>query len=83
MRTRLVWRGVEIEVRHVANWLNTGLDHIEIEAMPRTALPITETGYRSHFVDPGDLTDYADVADFLRFWLDSAAEKWSGQLSLF
>ena len=39
----------------------------QVMAIPRTPLPITETGYRSHFIDPGDLADYADAADFARF----------------
>ena len=82
MPTRFEWRGVTVEVRHEPNWLNTGLDHIEVMAIPRTPLPITETGYRSHFIDPGDLADYADAADFARFWLETAAKDWDGQLSL-
>lgn len=80
---RIVWRGVTLEVRHTQNWLRTGLDHIEIEATPRTPLPITETGYRSHFIEPRDLADYEDAADLVRFWLDRAGKDWGGQLSLF
>ncbi len=82
MSTRFTWRGVTVEVRHEPDWLNSGFDHVEIEAIPRTPLPITETGYRSHFIDPGDLDDYDDVAAFARFWLEAAAKDWDGQLSL-
>ena len=41
MSTRFTWRGVIVEVRHEPDWLSTGFDHIEIETIPRTALPIT------------------------------------------
>ena len=83
MTERIVWRGVEVEIRYEENWLNTGLTHIEIEAQPRTPLPVTETGYRSHFIDPEALADFESVAAFVRFWLDTAAKDWDGQMSLF
>jgi hypothetical protein len=51
------WRGIEIEIR----WQNSyvefedgrHLGHLEIESMKpaRAALPVTETGYCSHFID--------------------------------
>ena len=82
MSSRFTWRGVIVEVRHEPDWLSTGFDHIEIEAIPRTPLPITETGYRSRFIDPGDLDDYDDAVAFARFWLEAAAKDWDGQLSL-
>lgn len=83
MNARFVWRGVEIEVRSEANWLNTGLTHIEIETMPRTPLPMTETGYRSHFIDPGVLAEYWNAEDFVQQWVEESAKDWSGQLQLF
>ena len=80
--TRFEWRGVPIEVRHDPHWLNTGSDHLEIAAAPRTPLPITETGYRSHFMDPADLASFEDAAGYVRAWLEDAANNWDGQLSL-
>lgn len=52
---RITWRGIILEIRYEAQWL--GLDgpfataHLEIEAIDpaRSPLPMTETGYRSHF----------------------------------
>ena len=83
MSARVVSRGVEIEVRSEVNWLTTGLTHVEVEAMPRTPLPITETGYRSHFVNPGDLAEFGSVEDFVRQWLETAAVSWNAQLKFF
>ena len=76
MHHRLVWRGIVVEVRHTPNFLNLAHDHIEIEAIDplRSPLPITKTGYRSHFIDPGDLEDYESVVAFAEFWLDQAAQ---------
>lgn len=89
MHPRLTWCGIVVEVRHNPNFLNLGFDHIEIEAIdpPRCPLPITATGYRSHFIDPGDLDDYESTSGFVRFWLDTAAQspEWQRdrQMSLF
>lgn len=56
--SRIVWRGVAIEVRHCADWSPSfreiyghPLAHLEIEAVDpaRVPLPVTETGYRSLF----------------------------------
>jgi hypothetical protein len=32
-------------------------------------LPVTETGYRSHFFHPEELALFDDVEDFVRQWL--------------
>ena len=77
----MIWRGIEIEVSHTKGFLNSHLDHIEVRA--KEPLPITATGYRSHFLDPSDLDDYKDVEDFVRYWLEAEAKDWDGQLSLF
>ncbi|SLN12583.1 hypothetical protein ROG8370_00257 [Roseovarius gaetbuli] len=85
----LVWCERDIEVRYQANWLNTDHCHIELHCAER--LPVTETGYRSHFV-PGDaVTDEDDVRRYILAWLDEVARdpSWarhledSKQLNLF
>lgn len=67
-------------------------DHAEIRAEDGQGLPITETGYRSHFFGPIDpeLT-LTEVEQMFREWLDAEAAKpaWrehcrqSAQLNLF
>ena len=83
MKTEIIWRGVVIEIRHTPNWLGTERHHVEIEARPRTPLPVTETGYRSAFLAPDALEDYRNAAAFVQEWLDEAALDWEGQLTLF
>lgn len=83
MSARLTWRGIEIEVKHEVNWLNTGLHHIEVFTEPRTRLPITETGYRSEFVSEENFATYEDAADYVLTWLEDAGKDWNGQMTLF
>lgn len=54
------WQGMAVSIRHVANWSGTGFDHIEVQTIlpPRAPLPITETGYRSHFLHGEDLAGH-------------------------
>ena len=87
------WQGMAVSIRHVANWSGTGFDHIEVRSInpERAALPITETGYRSHFLRGEDLERHGGAVAFVTGWLDHEAKavEWkehmraSAQLSLF
>lgn len=64
------WEGIPITVRFNACWIQ-GVAHLEIISDDRQPLPITETGYRSHFL-PGEnpLADYGnDPVAFVRGWI--------------
>lgn len=97
---QLAWRGIAIEVRYCPSWADYyeriyghPLAHLEIEAIdpPRRPLPMTETGYRSHFTAPAVIAAQGGPAAFVRAWLDheAAADDWQdqeaarAQLSLF
>lgn len=56
MTLPLEWEGIAIAVSHTSNWLNTGYDHFELRADQR--LPVTQTGYRSHFMPPDELAQF-------------------------
>jgi hypothetical protein len=73
---RITWNGMAISIRHVANWVNTGFDHLEITTIhpERAALPFTETGYRSHFVCPADLESHGGAVAFVIAWLEAESE---------
>ena len=74
------WRGTAISITHVVRW-SDGIDHIEVRSEGRVPLPITGTGYKSHFTNPETLTDYPDAAAFVLAWLEHAAssDEWKHQ----
>jgi len=71
MSSEITWDGITIAISHRRNWLNTGWDHLELRAGER--LPVTTTGYRSHFIHPDELASFTSAEDFVRQWLDQAA----------
>lgn len=87
------WQNMAIRIRHVSGWSGTEMDHVEIQTIePESApLPITDTGYRSHFMHGEDLAAHGGPIAFVLAWLEYEAktEKWrkhveaSKQLSLF
>jgi len=97
---RLDWQGVTVSVSYEPDWLGmskrdpeAGTAHLEVRKVsPDWALlPITETGYRSHFLPRGAVEDAGGPVAYVRAWLDEAAkapdfrrrEQQSRQMSLF
>ena len=65
------WQGISVTIHIVRNWLDSGFDHIEVKADQH--LPITNTGYRSHFMPLMELDQWDSVKAFVRDCLDHAA----------
>jgi hypothetical protein len=91
---RIIWQGIGIDVRWAAQWLSSDacrIAHLELISDGRVPLPVTETGYRSHFVAREDVEGRGGAAAYVTAWLDHEAqsESWqrhaqeSKQLSLF
>jgi hypothetical protein len=92
---KLHWRGIDIEAGYDVESCSSGFSHLELCSInpPRAKLPMTETGYRSHFHQAGLIENYydGDVIAFVTQWLDAEAKskKWqdyienSKQLVLF
>lgn len=72
---RFRWQGIEIETRYwPLKWNVTA--HLEVESIApeRAPLPITETGYRSHFHKRGTIeAQGGDVVAQVTAWLDEEA----------
>jgi hypothetical protein len=70
------WRGTLLAIRHTPDYLVKGTDHIEIMVRKpaRAILPITDTGYRSHFLDPEELATAGGPVLFVQDWLERAAD---------
>lgn len=73
----LTWQGITIRVVHTPRrW--TAIEHLEIRSIAPegAALPITGTGYRSHFVPIGTVAAHGgDVVAQVTAWLDEEAAK--------
>lgn len=70
------WEGIEIEVIY---WpLIWGVtSHLEIRSLlpERAPLPITETGYKSHFFAPESVDlETQSIVEIVQEWLDSEAK---------
>jgi len=85
---RTQWQGIALEIRHCPSWLSSNSEmvtqHIEICSAGRVALPITETGYRSHFMNGAEVLDAFnnDPVAFVLAWLDDAgqSQEWLAQV---
>jgi hypothetical protein len=93
---RINWRGIDIEVTYERDWLNIeGYSpcHLTLKALVpgHSPLPLTETGYKSHFTDPSLVDAAGGPVAYVVTELDEAAKcpEWiayeadSRQLTLF
>lgn len=78
------WRGVTIETQFDPDWLGLGEQkdtlglgyaHLELRVVSPEgrAIPVTETGYRSHFLSQGMVEEAGGVEAYVIAWLDEAA----------
>lgn len=92
------WADIPITVRYTRAYFGAGtefeVDHLEIRSDDRVKLPITETGYRSHWITDRktQIEDFGgNIPALVCAWLDEEAQSpaWqrhlqdSRQLSLF
>lgn len=77
---RLEWRGIQLEITYEPQWMSApvmreDLAHIAVRSIdPANApLPITETGYRSHFIAPPAVTAAGGPVAYVRAWLETEA----------
>jgi hypothetical protein len=77
----LEWAGLLIEVRYSPDWLESycvtygyPLAHLEIKTVNREPLPVTETGYRSHFDRADNIEAEGGPVAYVLAWLDHAAQ---------
>ena len=76
---RIVWRGITIEVRYEERWLDSdgpySTAHLELRTIEpeKAPLPMTETGYRSHFTPAAVIAEAGGPVAVVKQWLDHAA----------
>lgn len=81
----ITWRGIQVEITFTPEKFGM-IEHIELHSENRLPLPVTETGYRSHFIPIGSVEQEGGAVAYVAAWLDFEAERtrWSGaQLALF
>ena len=70
---RLDWQGRKIEISYQpCSFAGTG--HLQIRVRHCRPLPITETGYRSHFASPADVEQLGGPVAYVEAWPDAMAE---------
>ena len=73
----LIWRGRAIELRYMAECWGGVIAHLELQTVVPECdpLPITGTGYRSHFHPCGSLeAEGLTPSEAVRSWLDEGAQ---------
>ena len=68
------WQGLTLSVDyHPRSFLS--LAHLVVRSVDpeRGPLPITETGYRSHFLAPAEVDEAGGPVPYVLVWLDDAA----------
>lgn len=72
----LDWRGVLIEISYEPRWMGDGIiAHLELRTIQpeRAPLPVTETGYRSHFIPQGSVEAMDGPTAYVLAWLEHEA----------
>ncbi len=72
---RGTWQHVTFRVRHTPNYIISRTDHLELIVISpkREPLPITNTGYLSHFVVDRSVRDAKAALAFFLAWIDREA----------
>jgi len=70
----LEWQGIKIDVCYKPDYL--GSAHIELHVIepPLAPIPVTPTGYISHFHQRGEVEAAGGPAEYARKWLDHEAK---------
>lgn len=94
----MIWNGIALTVNYTPCYSNAfqeiqgySMAHLTIETDGRQRLPMTETGFRSHFTPKANVDEYGGAEGFVRAWLEHEAQSkaWkkyrngAKQLSLF
>jgi hypothetical protein len=83
---RKSWNGIEFEIRwnpdYVAFDDGGSMAHLEIESLDRSPLPVTETGYRSHFIHEAEVSRFGGAEAYVDAWFASVMLTPQGRTTL-
>lgn len=71
------WNGIVVEITYEPHWLGMtahAVAHLQVSSVSpeRAPLPITETGYRSHFLPAAAVMESGGPVAYVRSWLEEA-----------
>lgn len=73
----LTWRGIPVRIHYHPDAFGSGrsyhVSHLEIECPRSQQLPITDTGYKSHYTLAGTIESAGGPVVYVNAWLDAAA----------
>lgn len=78
----IVWGGITIQISYEADWLGCNAkyghrnSHLELRSInpPNAPNPMTETGYRSVFLEAGTVEEFGGPLAYVKLLLDGAAK---------
>lgn len=81
---RFTWRGVEMTATHTPDFISAGWSHLELRVVKPKGkpVPVTTTGYLSHFLDEELLKAAGGPAAFFLAWLDRDADTKAYRIAL-
>ena len=78
---RFEWNGILLEITYEPEWLpprilGEEMAHLQVQSIYPTdaPLPITETGYRSHFVAASSIAAAGGPVAYMDVWLESESQ---------
>jgi hypothetical protein len=74
-----IWEGTSLQITWSPRWFESkrvdyAIAHLEVQSDPREPLPITETGYRSHFLPRETVEAYGGPVEYTLAWLRHEAD---------
>lgn len=75
-----IWEGIALRITWSPCWfvskrVDYSIAHLEVRSVTGEPLPISETGYRSHFLPREAVEEYGGPVEYVKAWLDHAAGK--------
>lgn len=71
---RIRWQGIAIYLKWEPNAYAGVISHLQIQSEHREAMPVTETGYRSHFCQRHEVEVWGGPVPYIRAWLDQESQ---------
>lgn len=70
----IVWDGTHLTITYRKQRFHKDFDHIELHVDEGFILPVTKTGYRSHFLPAATVEEFGGPEGYVRAWLDHEAQ---------